>query len=158
MCRLLLFLSALAFPLLAYGQQVAENNQIVAAERVGNYRTREDRREAGLGTEITDWLTFSGLVEAETIREVTEFDNTLRDHYDYTTDPAVQAACDVSILDVFEIELIYEYSEDQSEPLMDEFILATDVGDVGFNIGRFYVPFGLYYSHFINGPLLIYCK
>ncbi|MCH7815680.1 MAG: hypothetical protein IIC60_03815, partial [Proteobacteria bacterium] len=97
-------------------QQAADLITDIEVERVGNYRTREDRREAGLGTEITDWLTFSGLVEVETFREVTQFDVELADHYDFTTDPAVQAAFDISIFDIFEAELILEYSEDSRDP------------------------------------------
>jgi hypothetical protein len=125
-----------------------------ANERASNYRTREERREAGLGTELTDWLVFSGLVEAESIREVTKFDVELSDHYDFSTDPSVQAAFDVSILDILEVELILEYTEDSRDPIMDELIVAADVGNFGFSAGRFYAPFGLYYSHFITGPLL----
>jgi len=153
-----MLLISIAFPVFSWGQQTSEINQALTSERVGNYRTREDRREAGLGTEITEWLTFSGLLESETIREVTEFDNTLSNHYDFTTDPAVQAAFDVSLFDVFEAELIFEYSEDPKDPIMDEFIIATDIENWGFSVGRFYVPFGLYYSHFINGPLLEFAE
>jgi hypothetical protein len=130
----------------------------LVSERAGVYRTREDRREAGLGREITDWLTFSGLVESETIREVREFDINLPVHYDWETDPAVQAAFDIDVFGFAEIELIYEYTEDHHEPLMDELIIGTDVGNWGFSVGRYYVPFGLYYSHFINGPMLEYAE
>lgn len=142
----------LCFPLPAFGQEPPGASEYT--ERVGNFRTRDERREAGLGTELTDWLTFSGLVEVEHIREVTEFDVSLSDHYDFSTDPAVQAALDISFLDIFEAELILEYTEDGRDPFMDELIVAADVGNVGFSAGRFYAPFGLYYSHFVTGPML----
>ncbi len=158
MYRLLLISICIAYPVLILGREAADGAQLASVDRVGNYRTREDRREAGLGTEITEWLTFSGLVEVETIREVKAFDNTLSDHYDFTTDPAVQAAFDVSLFDIFEAELIFEYSEDPRDPLMDELIVATDVGNWGLSVGRYYVPFGLYYSHFVNGPLLEFAE
>ncbi len=152
-----LFLSTLlVFAPVVYAQQQAESG--LDAERAGNYRTREERREAGLGTELTDWLTFSGLVEAESIREVSNFDVELSDHYDFSTDPSVQAAFDISIMDIFEAELILEYTEDSRDPIMDELIVAADVGDIGFSAGRFYAPFGLYYSHFVTGPLLEFAE
>lgn len=154
----LLVLALLLGPSYLCAQPLNNTDSAVEVERVGNYRTREERREAGLGTQLTDWLTFSGLLEVETLREVTEFDVGLSNHYDFTTDPAVQAAFDVSILDIFEAELILEYTEDQADPIMDELIIATDVGDWGFSAGRFYAPFGLYYSHFINGPLLEFAE
>ena len=147
----LLFL-ILPIPFSALGQVPAD--PAVETERVGNFRTRDERREAGLGTALTDWLTFSGLVELEHIREVEKFDTSVADHYDFSTDPAVQAAFDISILDIFEAELILEYTEDGRDPLMDELIVAADVGNFGFSAGRFYAPFGLYYSHFVTGPML----
>ncbi len=142
----------LLIPFSAFGQGIS--GLAVETERVGNFRTRDERREAGLGTELTDWLTFSGLVELEHIREVAKFDVGLADHYDFSTDPAVQAAFDISILDIFEAELILEYTEDGRDPFMDELIVAADIGNLGFSAGRFYSPFGLYYSHFITGPML----
>ena len=150
--RIGVILVLLLTPVLAQAQNTDSN------ERVGNYRTREERREAGLGTELTEWLSFSGLLETEIIREVTEFDGPLADHRDDEVDPAVQAAFDVDLFDIFEAELIFEYSEDPRAPLMDEFILATDIGDIGLSAGRFYLPFGIYYSHFINGPMIEFAE
>ncbi len=150
MKKLLAVLLCIPFP--TFGQEVLVPSALV--DRVGNFRTRDERREAGLGTELTDWLTFSGLVEVEHIREVADFDVGLADHYDFSTDPAVQGALDISFLDIFEAELILEYTEDGRDPFMDELIVAADVGNIGFSAGRFYAPFGLYYSHFVNGPML----
>lgn len=140
--------------------QQSPNNEapIFQSERVGSYRTREDRREAGLGTQLTDWLTFSGLIEVESLREGTEFDVVLSDHMDFSTDPAVQAAFDLSLFDIAEAEIIFEYTEDSHEPIMDELIIAGDIGDFGFNVGRYYAPFGLYYSNFINGPMVEFAE
>lgn len=139
-------------------QQNSSSAAIGEVERAGFYRTREERREAGLGTKLTDWLTFSGLFEAENIREVTEFTVGLPDQYDYETDPSVQAAFDISVAEIFEIELILEYSEDPRDPLIDEFVVATDLENFGFSVGRFYAPFGLYYSHFVTGPMLEFAE
>lgn len=151
-----LLILTLLIPLFAYAQQPEEIE--LSGERVGNFRTRDERREAGLGTELTDWLTFSGLVEVEHIREALSFTEGLGNHYDFSTDPAVQAALDVSILDIFEVELILEYSEDSRDPIMDELIIEADLGEFGFSVGRFYAPFGLYYSHFVTGPMLEYSE
>ena len=124
------------------------------ADWVGNYRTRDDRREAGLGTELTEWLTFSGLLETEFLLDSFKFNQHIPDHVDKALDPAVQAAIDISIAEIFEIELILEYTEDTEDPVMDELIVATDVGEFGVEFGRYFVPFGLFYSHFVNGPIL----
>lgn len=151
-----LLLLMLMIPLSAQGQVPVD--AAVSMERVGNFRTRDERREAGLGTQVTDWLTFSGLVEVEHIREVEEYDGGLASQYDFSTDPAVQAALDISFLDMFEAEIILEYTEDTRDPIMDELIVAADIADFGFSAGRFYAPFGLYYSHFITGPLLEFAE
>lgn len=127
-------------------------------ERAGNFRTREERREAGFGTEVTNWLTFSGLIEAENIQETLRLSGDQRDIVDFETDPAIQAALDFNFFDIIESELILEYSEDSLDPIVDEFIIAADIGELGISAGRFYAPFGLYYSHFINGPMLEFAE
>ena len=151
-----LLILILVIPFSAHGQ--SPGGPAVSPERVGNFRTRDERREAGLGTQVTDWLTFSGLIEVEHIREVEDYDGGLATQYDFSTDPAVQAALDISFLDIFEAEIILEYTEDSRDPFMDELIVAADVGDFGFSVGRFYAPFGLYYSHFVTGPLLEFAE
>jgi hypothetical protein len=53
-------------------------------------------------------------------------------------------------------ELIYEYDDDDesNKQTIDEAILAFEGGDFELELGKLFVPFGEYFSHFVSGPLL----
>lgn len=118
------------------------------------YRTRSERREAGLDREILPWLRFSGLAELEAIGEtfaVEESDENLT-----ATEEAavVQLGLVAEPLDWLAGELIVEIDSEFNEVFVEEAVLAADVGDWELSIGRQYLPFGVYYSSFITGPIL----
>lgn len=139
------------FSLPAFAQLAPESR---AEAPIIKYRTREEKREAGLTTDLTSWMRFQGVVESEVIREKVHFrENEPVDKADYV-DPAVQFNFEFSVGEVFEAELILEYTEDTTDPMMEELILSWDIGDFGLSAGRYYVPFGEYFSNFINGPLI----
>jgi hypothetical protein len=55
--------------------QDSQNQDSAPSTRI--YRNPEERREAGLGTELTDWLTFSGLFELEKNYTQFKYDNAI---------------------------------------------------------------------------------
>lgn len=122
------------------------------------YRTREEKREAGLTTELTSWLRFQGEAESEFLRESVGFREGGPDHNSDFVDPSMQFNFEVFFGEDFETELIFQYSEDSEDPIMEELIMGWDIGewggDWGVSVGRYYVPFGEYFSNFINGPLI----
>ena len=68
----LIILSAVSQPVLAQQTEFPDTEAEQAIfdetpqdERVRIYRTPQERREAGLKRELTDWFTLSGLVELE---------------------------------------------------------------------------------------------
>ena len=148
-----LFLTFLLLAMAATALSAQPEATSRAASPIIKYRTREEKREAGLSHELTDWLQYSTVVESEFLQEKSAFDTGI-----YSTgkfvDPAVQFNFEFGFADVIEAELILEYTEDSSDPLMDELLIAGDAGNFGITTGRYYVPFGEYYSNFINGPLL----
>jgi hypothetical protein len=127
--------------------------QSVSTLPIIKYRTREEKREAGLSHVVAPWLTFSGVVESEFITEETGFKHRKR-HKHNVIDPAVQLNMEFSPHESVEAELILEYTEDAKDPLLDELIVGWNGERVGLSTGRYYLPFGEYYSNFINGPLL----
>ncbi len=150
----LLLLPSLA---IAQGEDPVEDpvSESAAAERRASfYRTPRERREAGLKTKLTDWITFSGLVEVEAGSVVYQFRN---DRSDSRTDdmvPTAQIGFIVEVSDNAKSEIILEFEEDSSESNLDEAIIELENGGWGLATGLLYVPFGIYYSHFITGPLL----
>jgi hypothetical protein len=132
------------------------------ANEVRIYRSPEERREAGLGTEVTDWLKLSGLVEMEQEWQDDHYTGGLDvESHDEPT-AAIQLAAIITFSDWLLAELIYESEYDfettvqneKRESGWDEVLLEIDLDDLGIKTGRVYLPFGEYYSHFITGPML----
>jgi len=127
------------------------------AEREGEsrlYRTRSERREAGLDREITPWLRFSGLAEFEALGETFSAED-LDENITATEESAViQLGLVAEPLEWLAGELILEYDSEFDEVLVEEATVSADVGDWEVLIGKQYLPFGVYYSNFITGPIL----
>lgn len=123
------------------------------------YRSPEERREAGLKSEITDWLTFSGLLEVERVRESQVYVDNLPDLDINDDTEALQLGFEAEFTENIKAELVYELEKDEqnkTHSLIEEAILIIEVDAVELEIGRQTVPFGEYYSHFISDPLLAF--
>lgn len=118
------------------------------------YRTRSERREAGLDREITPWLRFSGLAEFEALGETFAVEDEA-ERLTATEEAAViQLGLVAEPLDWLAGELILEYDSEPNEVLVEEAIISVDIGDWELAVGKQYLPFGAYYSNFITGPIL----
>ena len=157
-CQSLLLILPTAACLLPRVSLAQLNPQSRADAPIIKYRTREEKREAGITTELTPWLRFQGEAESEFLRESVSFSEDTKDQESDFIDPAVQLNCEIHFGEDFESELIFEYSEDSEDPIMEELIMSWDIGDVGLSTGRYYVPFGEYFSNFINGPLIEFAQ
>jgi len=123
-------------------------------EKVRIYKTREERRDAGLKHEITDWLTLSGLVELEQeFQRFSHNDDSSHSHNDDFT-KTLQIGALLEPLSWMKAELIYEWDDEANRHTLDEGFASLEAGDVELEAGRLYVPFGVYFSHFVTGPVL----
>jgi hypothetical protein len=118
------------------------------------YMTPEERREAGVKHAITDWLTVSGLFEAEYFYYVFSHPQAAQQTNDDEPSETVQIALELTPLSWLKGEVIYEYDFERHKDIIDEFIIAIERDDVEFSAGKLYVPFGEYFSHFAAGPLV----
>lgn len=126
------------------------------------YRSPEERREAGLGRQVTDWLRVSGLLEAEKMTIENNFSNDRKITQNDRPVGNLQLSFDVALVDWLTAELIFdaEYDfearsdENALHAKWDEAFFDAELGEWGIKLGRQYVPFGEYYSHFVTGPLL----
>jgi len=119
------------------------------------YRNPEERRDAGLGTALTDWMTFSGLLEVEKEFSKSYLANHIerREHSKPSKD--LQLALVISAGGWFEAEVIYEAAHERHfHDERDETFIGIDLDDFGAKVGRLYLPFGEYYSHLASGPAL----
>lgn len=118
------------------------------------YKTREEQRDDWIKHQVTPWLTASGSIEFEYTRQKLKFkDITTDENFDqYNTTAQMELLLTPS--SILSLELIFEYNDEQDDVFIDEAIAAMSSGAVELEIGKLYLPFGEYYSQFINGPML----
>ncbi len=118
------------------------------------YRSPEERREAGLGRKITEWLTISGLAEGEIEYREFEFSDHKSNKKTDETATAIQLGFNITLSELINAELVFEYEIDTNDLEFDEGVVNLDHEIWGVTVGRLYVPFGEYYSHFVSGPMV----
>ena len=119
------------------------------------YRNPSERREAGVGTALTDWLSFSGLLELEKIYSRDGLGNSRNNSHSENPTQSIQAGFTVEAFDWLEAELIFLGENDRhyySE--LEEGFIGIDRDNWSIKIGKQYLPFGEYYSYFVIGPML----
>ncbi len=125
-----------------------------AEGQVRLYRTRSERREAGLHRQLTPWLRFSGLAELEAIGEDYTVEDMVERFKESETVANIQLGFVAEPLDWLQGELIVEYDSQTNEVFLEEATISVDVGDWELSYGKQYLPFGQYFSNFITGPIL----
>jgi hypothetical protein len=128
--------------------------ETVDDESVRLYRTREEKREAGLHRQLTPWLTLSGLVELESTKNrfsVAHNADVIRveDHA-----MTVQAGLIATPLKGANAELILEYDTDTDRVKTEEFTIGAESDPWELAVGKQYLPFGEYFSRFVTGPII----
>jgi len=118
------------------------------------YRTREEQREAGLKTEITPWLTASGLVEAELSYDDYSIDPGHDDLSGREDSATLQLGLIIDLFSLAEGEVVLEYDTDTDKVEVDEAFVTLEQDPWELSIGRQYTPFGVYFSNFVTGPML----
>ena len=150
------------FPLSVYANEEQSTNASPtfnsSENQVRVYRNPEERREAGLGTQLTDWLKFSGLLEFEKEYFENNLKNSAKQREYGRTTSALQLVLELEPLEWFGAEFVYdvEYDGHNSSAVWDEAFLYLELDDIGIGmeLGRVSVPFGEFYSHFVTGPFL----
>lgn len=122
-------------------------------EPARSYRTREERRSAGLKYKIADRIVLTGLFESEYIYEGLQLQDDSSSHEDEFSAP-IQLGLEMTASSWAKVELVYEYDIAVNQHILDEAILIMEAGDFDVEAGKVYVPFGEYFSHFVTGPLL----
>jgi len=160
--KVLAFISVLIFPIIASAapsDTADSDTEKPDPPTLLVYRSPSERREAGLGTPITNWLNFSGLVEVEKHRnQFSLIEQKVVNRLEPTT-TTLQAALLGKISDWLEADLIFEVVNDNNlDSRLDEGVISADLDDWGVKAGLLYLPFGEYYSHFVTGPMLEFAE
>ncbi|MGH8581525.1 MAG: LbtU family siderophore porin [Gammaproteobacteria bacterium] len=116
------------------------------------YRTREEQREVGTERRITSWLAASGLAEIEWLGEFLALDGD--DLQARQASGSLQLALIATPLAYASGEVILEYDTDTDRIEVDEASASIEWDPVELELGRQFLPFGVYFSRFVSGPLL----
>lgn len=134
-----------------------ERLQELEARQAELYHTLAEKKEAGLATHLTERLTFSGLIEIEAGAEKL-----------HLADGSSAAASDLAVATVQlglgakvnetvsgNISVLFEEDASALDVDVDEATIDLAQGPWSARIGRQYLPFGVYNSHFISDPLTL---
>ena len=168
LCQFVTFLLVLLLtPILATAHETgAENLDGSAGERslqermrsleerqVEIYHSLEEKKAAGLGSEIGGRLSLSGLIEVEAAAEWAE----LADGHAISTSDlklaTVQLGVGAELTEQIRSHIVLLHEEGGPDLEVDEASIDLDLTPVSGRIGRIYLPFGVYSSHFITSPL-----
>ncbi|MGB9499007.1 MAG: LbtU family siderophore porin [Dissulfuribacterales bacterium] len=122
-------------------------------------RIEEKMEQKGMLGKWADKITLSGLIEAEANYENMDYDRPATDDEDSSdiTLATVELGVDVDIIKHVKGHVLYLWEEDDTEPVdVDEGFITLDGEDVVplyLNVGKLYVPFGNFETHFISDPL-----
>ena len=104
----LVFFLAFQIPLLSFAGDGESDSAELAAQSARFYRSPEERREAGQGTELTDWLLFAGLVEIEQEYLENHFQNDIETTEADGATPTIEAVLEVTFLPWLIGEFVFE--------------------------------------------------
>ena len=154
---LLLFPGAFLFCDFSYSQDNSDIDTETAddTDQVRFYRNPEERRETGFGTQLTDQLKVSGLLEIEKLYRDDRFINNQEINQDEARSHTLELGIEAEISENFSATLIFEAEyQNQLRTRTEEAVITYDFDDFGIELGYQDLPFGEYYSHFVTGPLL----
>jgi hypothetical protein len=118
------------------------------------YRSPSERREAGLGRQLTDWLSVSGLAEVESEYLDYNFSGNKTGESEDETLTTLQLGVNITLSERVAAEFVLEYEVNSNISIIDEGILRYEGDSLGVEGGQLYVPFGEFYSHFVTGPII----
>ncbi len=165
MKHLFVFLTLLFVPTLSLAANPAPQAEAEISSRMDElekrqaeiYHTLAEKKAAGLATQITERITISGLIEVEGAAEDAELTDGTSDAASDLTLATAQLGFGVEVTDhiLGDLIFLFEEGDEDSDIEVDEAAINL-VNEVWFGrIGRQYLPFGAFHSHFISDPLTL---
>ena len=136
--------SALALSFVPVSMADEENSRL--------YRTRAEKREAGVKRQWTPWLSTTSFAELEWLSE--RLRNPVDEVKSEDTIATLQLAAKLEPYENLIGELVLEYDTEKDRVEIDEGALEIEHDDWQLALGKYYLPFGEYYSNFITDPIL----
>jgi hypothetical protein len=135
--------------------------QLGLPERIRRIEEKMGQKQEGVLGKWADKITLSGVIEAEAGYEDYDYDAPGDEDYDSSdiTLATVELGVDVDIVKHVKGNVLFLWEEDGTEEVVvDEGFITLDGEDVVplyLNVGKLYVPFGNFESHFISDPLTL---
>jgi hypothetical protein len=122
------------------------------------YNSPQERREAGARHVLGEGFSVVSLLELEKYRLTDKVASGQRSA-SYDEVAVLQLGLLAELSDWVQFELLLEAEHDTVlRSWVDEVMLEVGNDDVALKLGKFYLPFGEYRSHFITGPLLEFAE
>jgi hypothetical protein len=124
-------------------------------------KVEEKLKDTHLLGGLSDRLSISGVIEAEAGYEDIDYDDPSQEDEDSSdiTLATVELGIDADISKYVSGHVLFLWEEDDTEPVdLDEGYITLDGADklsLYANIGKLYVPFGYFGTHFISDPLTL---
>lgn len=154
--KLTLIFMTIAFPALAQENlSVEERLEQLEKANAELYHTLAGQKEAGLASQIAERLTLSGLVEVEAAAERLKYRAADNDAFSNLTLATAQLTLGAKVSDSITTDLSILYEEGATDLEIDEAAINFAAGPWKARLGQQYLPFGIFYSHFISDPLIL---
>lgn len=121
---------------------------------VREFRTQDERLEAGNRRQIGESLYLTTLAELEWDRERRTSQDATESGTETGSALVLQAGLTAAMTDQVQAELEAEYDSEDDELIVDEAILAVERDPFELEVGKDTLGFGEYFSRFTTGPLL----
>lgn len=141
----------------AGGEQpsLQERDQALEERQTEIYHSLAEKKAAGLGRSITDRISISGLIEVEAAAEKTDFADGGSNSASDLVLATVQLGLATELTEQIHANIVLLHEEDGADLEVDEAAIDLDFAPLFGRIGRIYVPFGVYNSHFVSDPLTL---
>ncbi|WP_298039358.1 LbtU family siderophore porin [uncultured Desulfuromonas sp.] len=137
------------------GDSLEGRMQALESTQAEIYHTLAEKKAAGLASRITERITLSGLIEVEATAEGIDFADGGSDAASDLVLATAQLGFGLELTESLSGDLIFLFEEDATDLEVDEAAVNLELGPWSGRIGRQYLPFGVYNSHFVSDPLTL---
>jgi len=134
-------------------QNLEQRMKVLEETQTELYHTLAEKKAAGLATKITDKISLSGLLEIEMDAENIAFDGGDSTSSSDLVLATAQLGFGIMFTEEVRSNIILLYEEGSDGIEVDEAAIDIDYAPLFGRIGRIYIPFGVFNSHFINSPM-----
>jgi len=136
-------------------QSLQERVRALEERQTEIYHSLAEKKAAGLGSRITERISLSGLIELEAAAEKIKYaDGGSTSSSDLTLATA-QLGLVAEVTEKIHGNIVLLHEEGGADLEVDEAAVDLDFVPLFSRIGRIYVPFGVYSSHFVSDPLTL---